>query len=130
MGAVSRMNLLPHLEKVDRPRALYHGLSAVAANTAGSPPRFPTRPLPGRIPDYSTLKKWFRQISEVRDAEGAERCLVTALQSGLDDKALAEVLFAAATDHCYLDVGHGVDFTNKAFEALDTAGWDLAAPAR
>jgi hypothetical protein len=34
------------------------------------------------------------------------------------------MLFAAATDHRYLDVGHVLDFTNKALEALDTAGWD------
>jgi len=37
-------------------------------------------------------------------------------------------MFAAATDHRYLDGGHTLDFTNKAFEALDHAGWDLAEP--
>ena len=34
----------------------------------------------------------------------------------------------AGTDHRYLDGGHTLDFTNKAFEALDHAGWDLAEP--
>ena len=38
------------------------------------------------------------------------------------------MMFAAATDHRYLDGGHTLDFTNKAFEALDHAGWDLAEP--
>jgi hypothetical protein len=38
------------------------------------------------------------------------------------------MMFAAATDHRYLDGGHTLDFTNKAFEALDRAGWDLAEP--
>ena len=38
------------------------------------------------------------------------------------------MLFASATDHRYLSTGHVVDFTNKAFEALDHAGWDLAGP--
>jgi hypothetical protein len=38
------------------------------------------------------------------------------------------MLFASATDHRYLSIGHVVDFTNKAFEALDHAGWDLAGP--
>jgi hypothetical protein len=33
------------------------------------------------------------------------------------------MLFAAATDHRYLQIGHVLDFTNKALEALDTAGW-------
>jgi hypothetical protein len=36
------------------------------------------------------------------------------------------MLFSAATDHRYLDSGHVLDFTNKAFEALDVVGWDLA----
>ncbi len=31
---------------------------------------------------------------------------------------------AAATDHRYIDVGHVLDFTNKALEALDTAEWE------
>ena len=31
-----------------------------------------------------------------------------------------------ATDHRYLDGGHVLDFTNKAFEALDQIGWDMA----
>ena len=35
-----------------------------------------------------------------------------------------DMLFAAATDHRYLDVGHVLDFTNKALEALDSVGWD------
>ena len=39
---------------------------------------------------------------------------------------MADMLFAAVTDHRYIDVGHPADFTNKAFEALDIAGWDLA----
>jgi hypothetical protein len=38
------------------------------------------------------------------------------------------MLFAAATDHRYISTGHPLDFSNKAFEALDTAGWELAQP--
>ena len=33
---------------------------------------------------------------------------------------------AAATDHVFLDGGHTVDFTNKAFEVLDHLGWEQA----
>ena len=39
------------------------------------------------------------------------------------------MLFAAATDHRYLDGGHALDFVNKALETLDLAGWELAEPA-
>ena len=38
------------------------------------------------------------------------------------------MLFAAATDHRYLSSGHVLDFTNKALEALDIAGWEGLSP--
>lgn len=122
------MNLLPYLDAEDRPRALYHGLAAVAQDTANHAPRFPVRPLPGHSNDIPTLKRWFRQFIEVRDDEGAERCVVSALQAGADDRQMADMFFAAATDHRYLTIGHVADFTNKAFEALDIAGWACAEP--
>lgn len=120
------MNLLPHLAPEDRPLALYHGLSAVSRDSAGEPPRFVIRPLPSGTTDLATLKGWFRRFVEVRDSEGAERCIVSALRAGADHVQMANMFFAAATDHRYLDVGHVLDFTNKAFEALDIAGWSHA----
>lgn len=125
---VCMMNLLPYLDAEDRPRGLYQGLSAVSRDSAGAPPRFPVRPLPDEGTDFATLKRWFRQFIEVRDAEGAERCVVSAVRGGATDRQMADMLFAAATDHRYIDVGHRVDFTNKALEALDIAGWELAEP--
>ncbi len=120
------MNLLRWLDPGDRPLALYHGLSAVAADSDGRPPRFLLAPLPGAPAEIGTLKRWFRRFVEVRDAEGAERCVVSAVRAGAGGRALADMLFAAATDHRYIDTGHALDFTNKALEALDAAGWDLA----
>jgi nitrite reductase/ring-hydroxylating ferredoxin subunit len=119
-------NLLRFLNAHDRPRALYHGLSAVAQDCDGQPPRVPVRPLPMPSTDHATLKRWFRRFIEVRDTEGAERCLVSALRAGADPAQIADLLFAAATDHRYLSIGHVLDFTNKAFEALDMVGWQHA----
>lgn len=119
-------NLLPYLDSADRPQALYQGLSAVARDTAGMSPRFMIDPLPGHAPDMPTLKRWFRSFVEVRDGEGAERCIVTAVRAGANDRQLAEMLFAAATDHRYIQIGHVADFTNKSLEALDRAGWEPA----
>ena len=62
----------------------------------------------------------------MRDAEGAERALVSAVRGGASPHELADMLFAAATDHRYLDGGHTLDFVNKALEALDIAGWERA----
>ena len=122
------MNLAPYSRREDGPRALYHGLSAVASDCSGQPPRFAVSPLPDvkSSADVPTLKRWFRHFIEVRDADGAERCLVTAIRTGTEPHILADILFSAATDHRYLDSGHVLDFTNKAFEALDVVGWDLA----
>jgi len=122
------MNLLPYLDAEDRPRALYHGLSAVARDCAGMPPRFGIHPLPALPSDFERLKHWFRRFVEVRDAEGAERCIVSAVRAGADHRQMAEMLFAAATDHRYIQTGHVADFTNKALEALDRAGWEYAEP--
>ena len=120
------MNLAPRLDPGDRAAALYHGVVDVASDSATEPPRFPLEPLPGSPPDGSRLASWFRGFIDVRDAEGAERALVSAVRAGAPPSALADMLFAAATDHRYLDRGHTLDFVNKALEALDAVGWDRA----
>jgi nitrite reductase/ring-hydroxylating ferredoxin subunit len=122
------MNLAPRLDPGDRAAALYHGVADVAADSAMEPPRFPLDPLPGSPPEPARLALWFRRFIEVHDAEGAERALVSAVRGGASPRELADMLFAAATDHRYLDGGHTLDFVNKALEALDLAGWDRAEP--
>src|SRR5919106_438578 len=108
----------------DKLHALYHGLSAVAQDCASMPPRFIVAPLPKPWPDLPTLKRWFRQFVESRNAAAAERCLVTAIHADADAVHLADMLFAAATDHRFIGGGHTLDFTNKALEALDIVGWN------
>lgn len=120
------MNLVPLLHTDDRPRALYTGLTAIGRDCAGQPRRCAIAPLPHFATDLPTLKRWFRQFIAVRDTEGAERCLASAIRAGHPPSAIADMLFAAATDYRYLDTGHVLDFTNKACEALDWAGWDAA----
>ena len=120
------LNLLPYLDVTARPQALYHGLAAVARDCAGKPPRFRVEPLPIQTTDGATLTRWFRQFVEVRDTQGAERCLVSAIRNQVPPSQVAAMLFAAATDHRYIDGGHTLDFTNKALEALDLAGWEHA----
>jgi nitrite reductase/ring-hydroxylating ferredoxin subunit len=118
------MNIIPYLDSEDRPHALYHGLCAVAQDCASMAPRFGVSPLPEPWPDLDTLKRWFRQFIESRDVQAAERCITTALRLGANDLQMADMFFAAATDHRFLDVGHTLDFTNKALEALDELGWE------
>jgi nitrite reductase/ring-hydroxylating ferredoxin subunit len=120
------MNLAPRLDPAERAAALYHGLADVASDSAAGPPRFQLAPLPGRPPGPARLAGWLRRFVEVRDAEGAERALISAVRAGASSRELADMLFAAATDHRYLDRGHTLDFVNKALEAHDLAGWERA----
>ncbi len=120
------MNLLPYLDAEDKPRALFQGLSAVASDSAGAPPHFVVHPLPNSMVDVSTLKSWFCQFIEVRDSEAAERCLISAIRAGANSQQIADMLFTSATDHCYIDSGHVLDFINKALEALDAVDWQGA----
>ena len=100
------MNLIPYLDEADHALALYHGLSDIAQDTEGMSPRFNPRPLPNAETDIPTLKRWFRQFVEVRDAQAGERAIVSALQAGASHQQIADMLFSAATDHRYLDLGH------------------------
>jgi nitrite reductase/ring-hydroxylating ferredoxin subunit len=120
------MNLLPYLDAEDKPRALFQGLSALASDSAGAPPQFVVHPLPNSNVDLNTLKSWFCQFIEVRDSEAAQRCLVSAIRAGASSEQIADMLFTAATDHRYIDIGHTLDFINKALEALDAVGWQGA----
>jgi nitrite reductase/ring-hydroxylating ferredoxin subunit len=120
-------NVLPDLRPGDRPRALYQGLVEVAGDCADQPPKFDQEAFAARDLPFARLKSWFRETVEVRDPDGAERCLRTAVAAGCTEADLAELLVAAATDHRYLDSGHVLDFVNKACEALDHVGWDHAA---
>ncbi len=123
-------NILPTLADEDQALALYHGLVHVAQDTANRAPRFDLDPLPagadGAPIPLPRLKAWFRAFLEVRDADGAERCLRTALDQGATAAEVSDMLMAAATDHVYIDVGHPVDFVNKGFELLELAGRENA----
>ncbi|WP_435062512.1 Rieske (2Fe-2S) protein [Halobaculum sp. EA56] len=117
-------NRLPDLDEQDRKRALYQGLTEVAGDCDGEPPKFDQESFSATDVPFERLRSWFRENVEVRDADGAERVLRTAVASGYGPERLTELLVTAATDHRYLDTGHTFDYVNKATEALDLVGWD------
>ena len=119
-------NLLPVLPEEETYLALFHGARRVAADCDGEAPRRERAPLASR-PDLATLERWLRHWTAVRHREAAERTLLTAIASGASPAALANLLFAAATDRAFADGGHSVDFINKACECLDLIGWEHAS---
>src|SRR5829696_166625 len=126
---VAMANLLPWLDEADQALALVHGLAFVARDTINRPPRFPLAPLgdgSGAPVEADRLTDWYRRFIETRSGDAAERTLVTALASGVDPATVSHMMTAAATDHVFLDIGHTLDFTNKAFEAVEHLGWSAA----
>jgi len=121
LGAVA--NLYDDVAHDEKLRALVTGVTSVADNCAGEPPRFDQYALENDDLSKRRLKSWFRETCEVRDSNGAERCL-RAAANVLDRDDLVEILVAAATDHLYMNSSHTIDFVNKAVETLDHVGWE------
>jgi nitrite reductase/ring-hydroxylating ferredoxin subunit len=119
-------NVLPKLDKQGRILALFHGLVHVARDSSGSGTRFLIGPLPDSQASAERLTAWYRNCVEVRDTQGAERVLLTAIRGDADAAQLSAMMLAAVTDHFYLDGGHTLDFHNKAFEILKHIGLDNA----
>jgi hypothetical protein len=85
------------------------------------------RPFEGGGVEVSRLGGWYRRFVETRSGDAAERVLVTALAAGTPIAEIERTMFGAVTDHVFIDGGHTLDFTNKAFEALEHVGAGAAS---
>jgi nitrite reductase/ring-hydroxylating ferredoxin subunit len=119
-------NVLPALAPEDRRLALYHGVVQVARSTENQRPNFDLEPLATSETRPERYIDWFRRFIDSRSEDAAERTLRTAISLGLPRQAIETMVFAACTDHLYMDEGHALDFANKAFELLDHIGWQNA----
>ncbi|WP_209124000.1 Rieske 2Fe-2S domain-containing protein [Alkalihalobacillus sp. BA299] len=119
-------NILPKLDQNGKILALYQGLVHVARESANMGTRFLLGPLPVQEstsqPSMEQLAEWYRHNVEVRNVQGTERVLLTAIESGAVTKQLMNMMMTAITDHFYMNVGHTLDFHNKAFEVLEHIG--------
>jgi nitrite reductase/ring-hydroxylating ferredoxin subunit len=120
---VAMANLAPHLDPADRGLALVHGLAFVSRDTRGRAPRFTVGALDSTDVPPDRLARWYRRFVDTRSPDAAERVLATAIAGGHDPEPM---MFAALTDHVFVDEGHALDFTNKAFESLVHLGADAA----
>ncbi len=122
---VAMANLLPLLDPADRPLALVQALAFVSRDTRGRAPRFPEPALGHEGHDLEQVGSWYRRFVETRSSDAAERSLATLVAAG-DLGAAERAMFAAVTDHVFIDEGHTLDFTNKAFEAVALVGESYA----
>ncbi len=119
-------NVLKYLSPETAYLVLLKGLRVLAGEISGSPPRRERYVLETSTTPESRLSEWFDQWIERRHRDGAERTLLTSLAAGADEAEVSRMLFTGATVRYYAEIGHVADFTNKAFELLDTIGWEHA----
>jgi nitrite reductase/ring-hydroxylating ferredoxin subunit len=122
------LNLLPHLPPAEHGRALTQGLAFLGRDTQGHRPRFAVTPLEGEG-EPAQLARWYRRFIENRLGQSAER--VAASGSRIDPIETERFMFAACTDHVFLDEGHVIDYLNKACEAAEVIGdeaWAVLLP--
>jgi nitrite reductase/ring-hydroxylating ferredoxin subunit len=123
---IAMANLLDHLDPGDRPLALVHAMSFLAGDTNGESRRVAVTPLDTHAVPGARLARWYRSLIETRSGDGAERVLASALDGSASFTDAEGMMFAAVTDHVFVDGGHTIDFTNKAFECLGHVGPDAA----
>ncbi|MEO8696647.1 MAG: Rieske 2Fe-2S domain-containing protein [Acidimicrobiales bacterium] len=119
---VAMANLLPQLATDDQALALVHGLTFIARDTRNHAPRFAIGALETDEVPFDRLESWYRRFVDTRSSDAAERTLETALAEPGRLADVEAMMFAAVTDHVFIDGGHTIDFTNKAFEAVDHLG--------
>jgi len=124
---VAMANVLDRLDPEDRPAALVHALVFLSNDTRGHPPRFDVPPLATDELPAPRLAEWYRRFVDTRSGGAAERVLATALAERTPEADVDAMLFAAVTDHVFVDGGHSLDFTNKAIESLAYLDGDGAA---
>ena len=103
-----------------------HGLTFVARDTRNHAPRFAVGALETDDVPVDRLGSWYRRFVDTRSSDAAERTLETALAEPGRLADVETMMFAAVTDHVFIDGGHTIDFTNKAFEAVEHLGKDAA----
>ncbi|MDA0747972.1 MAG: Rieske (2Fe-2S) protein, partial [bacterium] len=120
-------NLWDEIDTKDQNLFLVHGLTQISRRTSGGSRRqgFPL-PRAADDPDPETLKRWFRRLVDQRNANAAQRILMTLNERNYPKQTLADVVFTTATDFYFTGDGHALDFANKMFEGLDFIQWEGA----
>ncbi|MCZ6672852.1 MAG: Rieske (2Fe-2S) protein, partial [Verrucomicrobia bacterium] len=124
LSVVSR--LWPKLKETTRLYAMGTASRRISQNSFGMPAPVKRPALDNQNQTVEQLARWMKHWALVRQRDGAERTVLTLLDSGASQLQIAEALFGALYDRVYANSGHLVDFTNKSLELLDVIGWDEA----
>ena len=119
-------NLLPHLSAETAYYAVLRAGRQVAIDCEDAVPHRKLEPLDTSDHQVERLTRWMRHWIRSRQRDGAERVLLTAVGRFGRSPALADLVFSAAAERVYANIGHPFDAANKAFEMLETIGWSHA----
>ncbi len=96
--------------------SLVQGLSGLSEGTRG----YPVNPVPSGDPSIDVVA-----AVEAEDLNGAQAGLLGRIERGDDPAVIRSMVIDAVSLH-HLGYGHGIIYTQKSFELIDRAGWDLA----
>ncbi|MDH3299762.1 MAG: Rieske 2Fe-2S domain-containing protein [Acidimicrobiia bacterium] len=96
--------------------ALVQGLSGLSETTRG----YPVNPVPAADPSIDVVA-----AVEAEDLDAARAGILGRIDRGDDPTAIRSTVIDAVSPH-HLGYGHGIIYTQKSFELLDRAGWELA----
>ncbi|HLJ11656.1 MAG TPA: hypothetical protein VKU82_10720, partial [Planctomycetaceae bacterium] len=120
-------NLLPELRPETAYQLVLRAGRQVGADCSDAPARREREPLADATHSPERLTRWLRAWVRARHRDAGERVLLTAIARLETPAALAELVFTAAGDRIYAQIGHVFDGWNKAFELLDLVGWKHAS---
>jgi nitrite reductase/ring-hydroxylating ferredoxin subunit len=140
-------NLLPRLSPETAYHVVFRACRQVGIDCSGAAARRAGDPLAGGAHPPEQLARWMRTWIRTRHRDAAERVLLTAISSTRGEGEIrdasstrnptrgtsppfpeqVDLVFTAACDRVYAQIGHVLDAWNKAFELLEVIGWEQAA---
>ena len=106
---------------------LYHALAyairQIGREFNSAVPRSDRQPLESDAIDAASLKRWLRQWVLTRHRDATERTILTAVAHNMGgDAEVPDLVYGAANERIYANLGHVFDACNKAFELTDLIG--------
>lgn len=120
-------NLREHLSEDTMYHVALRASRQVSADCADAVPTRKRGPLLEGDHTPERLSRWLCAWVQTRHRDAAECVVLTACDRLGSRPEFADILFTAANERVYAQIGHVFDAANKAFELLNAIGWDHAA---
>lgn len=120
-------NLVPLLSETTAYHVVLRAGRQVAIDCGDAVPNREREPILDGEPPAERLSRWLNGWVQCRHRDAAERVILTAVEQFGSSPELNDIVFTAASERVYAQIGHVFDAANKAFELLDGIGSEHAA---